>query len=88
MSQSSIGTTSRHWPARMRCKEASQYLLDVHGVSLSPATLAKLATIGGSPPFWKDGPFPVYGREQLDQFAAKRLGELRSSTSSTGTGRA
>jgi hypothetical protein len=80
--------TPRRWPARMRRKQASEYLLEQHGVSLSAATLAKLAVIGGSPPFWKDGPFPVYGRDQLDQFAAKRLGKLRSSTSSTGTGRA
>jgi hypothetical protein len=81
MSQASIGTTLRHWPARMRRKLASEYLLEVHGVSLSPATLAKLAVIGGSPPFWKDGPFPVYGRPELDEFAAARLGSLRTSTS-------
>jgi hypothetical protein len=81
MSQASIAITSRHWPARMRRKLASEYLLEVHGVSLSPATLAKLAVIGGSPPFWKDGPFPVYGRPELDQFAAARLGPLRTSTS-------
>jgi hypothetical protein len=81
MSQASIGTTSRHWPARMRRKLASEYLLEVHGVSLSPATLAKLAVVGGSPPFWKDGPFPVYGRPELDEFAAARLGHLRTSTS-------
>ena len=80
MSQASIGTTSRHWPARMRRKLASEYLLEV-GVSLSPATLAKLAVVGGSPPFWKDGPFPVYGRPELDEFAAARLGHLRTSTS-------
>jgi hypothetical protein len=81
MSQASIGTTSRHWPARMRRKVASEYLLEVHGVSLSPATLAKLAVTGGSPPFWKDGPFPIYGRPELDEFAAARLGPLRTSTS-------
>jgi hypothetical protein len=65
----------------MRRKMASDYLREKHGVSLSPATLAKLAVMGGSPPFWKDGRFPLYGREQLDEFAIARLGRLRASTS-------
>jgi hypothetical protein len=81
MSQASIGITSRHWPARMRRKVASEYLLEEHGVSLSPATLAKLAVLGGGPAFRKDGPFPVYERTNLDTFATVRLGPLRSSTS-------
>jgi hypothetical protein len=81
MSQPSIGTTSRHWPARLRRRNASEYLLEEHGVSLSPATLAKLATIGGGPSFRKDGPFPIYERSELDAFAAQRLGPLRRSTS-------
>jgi hypothetical protein len=81
MNPASTGTASRHWPARMRRKMASDYLREVHGVSLSPATLAKLAVVGGSPPFWKDGPFPIYGRPELDEFAAARLGPLRTSTS-------
>ena len=81
MSQASIGITSRHWPARMRRKVASAYLLEEHGVSLSPATLAKLAVLGGSPPFRKDGPFPLYERTDLDNFATVRLGPLRTSTS-------
>ena len=81
MSQASIGTTSRKWPARMRRKVASDYLFEVHGVSLSPATLAKLAVVGGGPKYWKDGPFPIYAPCVLDEFAVARLGTLRSSTS-------
>ena len=81
MSQASIGITSRHWPARMRRKVASEYLAEEHGVSLSPATLAKLAVLGGGPAFRKDGPFPVYERTNLDTFATVRLGPLRTSTS-------
>jgi hypothetical protein len=81
MSQASIATTSRHWPTRMRRKLASEYLFEEHGVSLSPATLAKLAVVGGSPPFRKDGPFPLYERKDLDTFATVRLGTLRTSTS-------
>lgn len=80
MSQSSIGFT-RKWPQRMRRKMASEYLHEEHGVTLSPATLAKLAVVGGSPPFFKDGPFPIYDRGYLDVFAIARLGRLRSSTS-------
>jgi len=82
MSQASIDATSRHWPTRMRRKVASEYLLEVHGVSLSPATLAKLAVIGGGPAFRKDGPFPIYEPGDLDTFAIGRLGPLRHSTSS------
>jgi hypothetical protein len=81
MSQASIGITSRHWPSRMRRRVASEYLLEEHGVSLSPATLAKLAVVGGGPAFRKDGPFPLYERGELDTFAIGRLGPLRHSTS-------
>jgi hypothetical protein len=81
MSQSSIGITPRRWPSRMRRKLASEYLFEVHGISLSPATLAKLAVMGGGPQFWKDGAFPIYGPEYLDEFAVARLGKLRRSTS-------
>jgi hypothetical protein len=80
MSVSSVGI-SKKWPQRMRRKMASEYLLEEHGVSLSPATLAKLASVGGSPPFYKDGPFPKYDRDGLDAFAVARLGRLRTSTS-------
>ena len=65
----------------MRRKLASEYLFEEHGVSLSPATLAKLAVIGGGPSFRKDGPFPLYERPDLDTFATVRLGPLRTSTS-------
>ena len=80
MSQESTGL-SRKWPQRMRRKMASEYLLEEHGVTLSPATLAKLVVVGGSPPFFKDGPFPIYDRGNLDAFAVARLGHLRTSTS-------
>jgi hypothetical protein len=65
----------------MRRKLASEYLFESHGISLSHATLAKLAVLGGGPPYWKDGAFPVYGVAQLDEFAVSRLGKLRRSTS-------
>lgn len=72
---------SRHWPARMRRKLASEYLFEVHGVSLSPPTLAKFVSVGGGPRYRKDGHFPVYDQQDLDAFAVARLGPLRTSTS-------
>ena len=84
LSQASIGTTSRHWPARMRRRVASEYLLEMHGVQLSPATLAKLAVTGGGPRFRRDGRFPLYDQPELDSYGIARVGPLRSSTSDTG----
>jgi hypothetical protein len=75
---------SRKWPARMRRRDASAYLLEAHGISLSVGSLAKLAVIGGGPRFRLDGRFPVYDLTELDSFAATRLGPLRSSTSDAG----
>lgn len=83
MSQTPVGSTSRNWPCRMRRKMASAYLFEVHGVQLSPATLAKLAVIGGGPPFRLDGRFPLHDREDLDAYATARLGPLRRNTSET-----
>ena len=65
----------------MRRKLASEYLAVEYGIQLSPATLAKLAVIGGGPPFRRDGRFPIHERVDLDVFAVERLGPLRTSTS-------
>lgn len=81
MSQSTIYPAPRQWTARMRRGLASRYLAEVHGVQLAPATLAKLACIGGGPRYLKDGLFPLYPVEMLDEFAASRIGPLRGSTS-------
>lgn len=66
---------------RLRRSEASAYLLQRHGVTLSPSTLAKLAVIGGGPAFRKDGRLPVYDVAELDRFAVARLGQPLASTS-------
>ena len=81
MSLPSTGTTSLHWLARLRRRDANSYLLEEHGVSLSPAMLAKLATIGGRPSFRNDGPFSIYERSDLDAFSTARLGPLHTGTS-------
>ena len=48
---------------------ASRYLLDTWGISQAPATLAKLAVIGGGPRFHKAGRWPMYVPSELDQWA-------------------
>jgi hypothetical protein len=80
MSHPLPGIARHPWPARLRRKQASEYLRQRHGITLSPATLAKLAVVGGGPAFRKDGPFPLYEPDVLDAFAAARLGPLRAST--------
>jgi hypothetical protein len=83
MSQGSIGH-SKKWPARMRRRELSEYLFEVHGIRLSPATLAKLCVLGGHPEFQYDGRFPVTTPAAADAFAVARLGAIRRSTSDDG----
>ncbi len=65
---------------RLRRKEASRYLLEVWGMSRTPNTLAKLATIGGGPPFEKDGRFPLHTEEGLDEWARAQLSPVVRST--------
>jgi hypothetical protein len=66
---------------RLRRSEASEYLARVHGIVLVPNTLAKLACIGGGPPFQKAGRWPLYPTTELDRWANARLGRLVRSTS-------
>ena len=65
----------------LRRAEASSYLLNMHGISRTPATLAKLATIGGGPAFRRAGRFPLYTPENLDMWAASILSPVVHSTS-------
>lgn len=69
---------------RLRRSEASAYLLLRYQLQVAVATLAKLASVGGGPPYQKPGATPLYPREHLDEWAVKRLGRLRSSTSDEG----
>lgn len=66
---------------RLRRWEASRHLRDRHGIELAVATLAKLACIGGGPPFQKAGRTPLYPVELLDAWATARLGAVVRSTS-------
>lgn len=67
---------------RLRRWEASEYLELVHGLTVATATLAKLASVGGGPRFQKGtGRTPFYPKDELDAWAAERLGKLVRSTS-------
>jgi hypothetical protein len=66
---------------RLRRWEAAEYLGLVHGLQIAPATLAKLASIGGGPAFHRANRTPFYPVDELDRWAEARLGGLVHSTS-------
>ena len=69
-------------PSRyFRRAEAARYLREAYGIPCAPATLAKLACIGGGPAYRKAGKFPIYAREDLDAWAKSRLSKPVRSTS-------
>lgn len=65
----------------LRRTEASAYLLERHGISRTPATLAKLAVTGGGPPFHKASRTPIYYLADLDKWAASIISPKIGSTS-------
>jgi len=65
---------------RLRRQDASKYLLETWGISRTPKTLAKLAVIGGSPAFQKDGRIPLYLESDLDDWARAQLSPSVTST--------
>ena len=65
---------------KLRRQEASAYLKAKHGISRAPATLAKLAVLGGGPRFAKAGRWPIYNVDDLDCWAAKITGPVVGST--------
>lgn len=69
----------------LRRAQVSEYLHTQWGIKRAPATLAKLAVIGGGPPFHKDGRFPTYDPDHVDCWARRLLGEARASTAGPGT---
>jgi hypothetical protein len=64
----------------MRRKEAGAYLKENFGFG-SPATLAKLATLGGGPPMVYAGKIPLYTQEALTEWALSKLAKPVRSTS-------
>lgn len=64
-------------------REAAEFLTSL-GLRISHNTLAKYATVGGGPEFQKFGSRTVYQEETLRDWAGRRLGGLRKSTSDIG----
>ena len=70
---------------RLDRKDAAQFLTS-HGYRTAPATLAKLACIGGGPTFESFGRRPLYREADLLAWAKARTTGPRRSTSDPGTG--
>jgi hypothetical protein len=68
----------------LRRASACEYLLRVWGIRQAPATLAKLACIGGGPRFRLCGRWPMYNENDLDEYARDLLGALVDTTSAQG----
>ncbi len=68
-------------PKFLRRDKASQFLTDDLGYPCARTTLAKLAVIGGGPPFHKAGRIPLYERADLEIWASNKIGPLLLSTS-------
>ena len=69
---------------RLGRKDAAQFLTD-HGYRTAPATLAKLACLGGGPIFESFGRRPLYREPDLLAWAEARTTGPRRSTSDRGT---
>ncbi len=65
----------------LRRDSAALHVRENWSIPCSPKWLAKLAVVGGGPVFQKAGRFPLYDPEDLDQWAASRIGPKRKSTS-------
>ncbi len=76
-------THSRHF---LRRSDAAIYITERYGFPCSRQWLAKLAVIGGGPVFRKAGRYPVYEPNELDQWAAARIGPPQRSTSEVDSG--
>jgi hypothetical protein len=60
--------------------EAANYCTE-KGLKVSPATLQKMATLGGGPLYQRFGTRAVYTRPNLDAWVAEKLGTPIRSTS-------
>ncbi|HEV7283866.1 MAG TPA: hypothetical protein VGN75_03340 [Kaistia sp.] len=65
---------------RLRRSEVPAYLLQTHGIPITRATLAKMATVGGGPCMSHFGRIPLYHVDDLDAWAAQRLSKPVAST--------
>jgi hypothetical protein len=65
----------------LRRVEAARYIEERWRYPCSPLTLAKLAVIGGGPPFRKAGRYPLYDPPHLDDWVRSKLSRVVKSTS-------
>lgn len=65
----------------LRRKEAAEYVRKTFGVPCAPSTLAKLASVGGGPPYKRFGRHPMYFETGLRAWVQSRMSETYSSTS-------
>jgi hypothetical protein len=73
----------------LRRKEASAYLREKFGLERAPSTLAKLAVVGGGPPFQRMNRVPLYKPADLDEWFKSQLGpQIRSTSDCTNGGAA
>jgi len=63
----------------LRRAEAALYLQQRYG-AYTRETLAKLACVGGGPPFRKMGAYPLYRASELDAWAEARMSGSVAST--------
>lgn len=77
MSETSQGSAHKRGLLR---GEAAEYVSE-HWFPCSPKHLAKLAVVGGGPPFRKASRLPLYNVDDLDGWAAAKIGPRVHSTS-------
>jgi len=87
---------ARKYAKLIRRREASQYLLQVHGIQYVPDTLAKFACEGTGPEMVYVNDIPFYRPTALDAWAKAKIGKpttqaqkdaYRPKSLSTATGR-
>lgn len=67
----------------LRRADAGEYLKKRYGFC-SGKTLAKLASEGGGPSYYRAGNAALYTQETLDEWAVAKIGEQRASTAEHG----
>jgi len=62
-------------------EDASKYLTEQRGLTVSKNTLQKWVTVGGGPPYQRFGKRAVYLQSSLDAWAERKLSAPRCSSS-------